>query len=939
MTTPANQASIPNGSPVATPHYLVDANGNPITVSNPLGVNASFSASSIAINDPTTTTNKATVDSSGNLHVAIAGALAAGTNVIGALVANQSVNLAQVGGSNVALGQAAMAASVPVVVASNQGTIPVKGSSTEQATLSAGSLNADLVPATDVSAYKWLSLQVFGTWTGIITFQGSNDNTNWNNVALQTIDAYSTTAATIINASINSIFTGPIAFRYFRVRMTSYTSGTAQGTLELYTSSAAMTITDSYSLQGGSWTVTANAGSGNFNNASVSANGSAIPASSTLIGASDGTNLQQLLVESASNRNLRTAIYNGANQLAIDAAGNQQVKGGFTEQASLSAGSLNADLVPSTDVSAYKSWSLHINANAYSGTLTFQGSNDNSNWIALDTNELSGSSLGSTTTSTNVLYTGIVAFRYLRVRMTSYTSGTAQGTLELYTFVVPFLTSLVRQSGTWTVQPGNTANTTPWLVNASQIGGQAPKLDNTNELGVSLYGKSTTAGDTAVHVNSSGDQYILGDFTEQASLSAGSLNADLVASTDVSAYKSFSIQITGAWTGTLQFQGSNDNVNFSLIHVASQANTQPITSTTVNGLWYGFCSFRYIRIRMTSYTSGTANGVLELYTQPLAPFNVLALASQTGTWTVQPGNTQNTTPWLESIHDGTNKANVLPATSVSNAVGSQGALLTAGAFAEQASLSAGSLNADLVASTDVSNYKWLSIHITGAFTGTLSFQGSNDNANWNSILLQDSKGASANNTLLSSVTGGILAFGPIAYRFLRIRMTSYTSGTANGALELYTSSAVMTQLQAAQSGTWTVQPGNTQNTTPWLVNSPSSDLTVFASGAQTATQTQADQTNNTAKGIKVVLDMTNVGAGPSVTLEIDGKDAASGKYYSILTGAAVTTVSTNVYTVYPGLTASANVAANDVLPHTWRVKVTANNSNSGTYSVGASLLP
>ena len=33
-------------------------------------------------------------------------------------------------------------------------------------------------------------------------------------------------------------------------------------------------------------------------------------------------------------------------------------------------------------------------------------------------------------------------------------------------------------------------------------------------------------------------------------------------------------------------------------------------------------------------------------------------ASQTGTWTVQPGNTPNTTPWLFSIHDGTTKATV-----------------------------------------------------------------------------------------------------------------------------------------------------------------------------------------------------------------------------------------------------------------------------------------
>lgn len=56
-------------------------------------------------------------------------------------------------------------------------------------------------------------------------------------------------------------------------------------------------------------------------NPSVGTSGSAIPTSSTLIGGSDGTNLQQLLVESASHPNLRLALYNGANQLAIDSSG------------------------------------------------------------------------------------------------------------------------------------------------------------------------------------------------------------------------------------------------------------------------------------------------------------------------------------------------------------------------------------------------------------------------------------------------------------------------------------------------------------------------------------------------------------------------------------------------------------------------------------------
>lgn len=61
-------------------------------------------------------------------------------------------------------------------------------------------------------------------------------------------------------------------------------------------------------------------------NPSVGVDGNAIPTSSTLIGGSDGTNLQQALVESASHPNLRTGVYNGANEMAVDASGNASVK-------------------------------------------------------------------------------------------------------------------------------------------------------------------------------------------------------------------------------------------------------------------------------------------------------------------------------------------------------------------------------------------------------------------------------------------------------------------------------------------------------------------------------------------------------------------------------------------------------------------------------------
>lgn len=95
--------------------------------------------------------------------------------------------------------------------------------------------------------------------------------------------------------------------------------------------------------------------------------------------------------------------------------------------------------------------------------------------------------------------------------------------------------------------------------------------------------------------------------------------------------------------------------------------------------------------------------------------------------------------------------------------------------------------------------------------------------------------------------------------------------------------------------------------------------------------------NYGCKGIKVVLNVTNAGTG-SITMNIRGYDLPSTTYYTILQGAAVTTNSVNIYTVYPGLTAVANVTANDVMPSLINVRVTTNNSNPITYSVGVYLI-
>jgi hypothetical protein len=120
-------------------------------------------------------------------------------------------------------------------------------------------------------------------------------------------------------------------------------------------------------------------------------------------------------------------------------------------------------------------------------------------------------------------------------------------------------------------------------------------------------------------------------------------------------------------------------------------------------------------------------------------------------------------------------------------------------------------------------------------------------------------------------------------------------------------------------------------------DSENSDGVFLASGARTTTQTQADQTNLNKNGIRVVVDTTAIGTG-SITVAIQAKDPASGKYVTMLTGAAIVTNTTMTYLVYPGAANTANVSANDRLPRTWRILVTHNNANSATYSVGYMLL-
>ena len=106
----------------------------------------------------------------------------------------------------------------------------------------------------------------------------------------------------------------------------------------------------------------------------------------------------------------------------------------------------------------------------------------------------------------------------------------------------------------------------------------------------------------------------------------------------------------------------------------------------------------------------------------------------------------------------------------------------------------------------------------------------------------------------------------------------------------------------------------------------------------TTPEVSTDQTNYGHRSAVFVLDVTAIDTG-TITMTIQGKDSASSNYYTILAGAAVSTVSTNVYWVGINAAAVTNVATPYFLPKTWRVSLVKGSGASVSYTVSVSLMP
>lgn len=91
-----------------------------------------------------------------------------------------------------------------------------------------------LLPFTDVSSFKWISIHLLSTsFIGTLSFQGANDGVTETPVTLRATD----TLQALQNVSTfpaTQIWEGPLPFRWFNIECTNYVSGSITGIIELY---------------------------------------------------------------------------------------------------------------------------------------------------------------------------------------------------------------------------------------------------------------------------------------------------------------------------------------------------------------------------------------------------------------------------------------------------------------------------------------------------------------------------------------------------------------------------------------------------------------------------------------------------------------------------------------------------------------------------------
>ena len=122
-----------------------------------------------------------------------------------------------------------------------------------------------------------------------------------------------------------------------------------------------------------------------------------------------------------------------------------------------------------------------------------------------------------------------------------------------------------------------------------------------------------------------------------ASNDATAINEFVLPSLDSQDYRFLSFQLTGTWVGTVTFEGCNDNTTFYPIATTDPSgNGTGQETASVNRIVKVPVLTKYIRARVSAYTSGTISAVIYGYVDE----NSSGLISTLGTMTLSPETTK-----------------------------------------------------------------------------------------------------------------------------------------------------------------------------------------------------------------------------------------------------------------------------------------------------------
>jgi hypothetical protein len=114
-------------------------------------------------------------------------------------------------------------------------------------------------------------------------------------------------------------------------------------------------------------------------------------------------------------------------------------------------------------------------------------------------------------------------------------------------------------------------------------------------------------------------------------------------------------------------------------------------------------------------------------------------------------------------------------------------------------LSADTISANLLPPTDVSSYAYASLQVFGTFNAVYAFQGSNNGVNWENINIESKGGVDVG---YFDFAPRIITF-PINTKYIKIYLSSYTSGNVQGHLILYKNSPASNQFSGVVRTTGT----------------------------------------------------------------------------------------------------------------------------------------